>query len=105
MVIGTYLYSKGFPKEELFALGNQIRRSVVSVAANIAEGFARTSKKEKARFMNIAQGSLEETRYFLLLAMELGYGDSNQLQETAEEVSRMLYSYRNKILISSKVPG
>ena len=62
-VLESYAYSKGFPKEEIYGLTSQYRRASVSIAANIAEGFKKRGQKDKARFMNIAQGSLEECRY------------------------------------------
>ena len=76
------------------------RGAAVSVPANIAEGFKKRGASDKSRFMNIAQGSLEECRYYLLLARDLGYCDSNELLETADEVSRMLDGYSRSILSS-----
>src|SRR3954463_1009393 len=95
LVLKVYAYSKQFPREEMFGLQSQLRRAAVSVAANIAEGFAKKTGPEKIRMMNIAQGSLEETRYYLVLAMDLQYGDSEKLQGLAEEVSRLLNAYMN----------
>ena len=69
--------------------------------ANIAEGFRRRSRTEKARFLNIAEGSLEETRYFLILARDLGYTDTAPLMNSLEEVSRLLNAYSTAILTSS----
>jgi four helix bundle protein len=68
-----------------------MRRAAVAVPANIAEGFRRRGKADKARFMNLAEGSLEECRYYLILAQDLGYGDATKLSSTPEEVSRLLY--------------
>jgi hypothetical protein len=67
-----------------------MRRVAVSIPANIAEGFRRRGRADKARFLNIAEGSVEECRYFLILAKDLGYGDTNKLSATLEEVSRLL---------------
>jgi len=78
----------------------QLRRSAVSVPANIAEGFRRRGKADKARYMNIAEGSLEESRYYLILAQDLGYGDTTKLTSTLEEVSRLLNAYTVAILTS-----
>jgi four helix bundle protein len=78
-----------------------MRRAAVSVPANIAEGFRRRSRTEKARFLNMAQSSLEETRYFLILVGDLGYGDTAQLMTAIEEVSRLLNAYAAAILSSS----
>jgi hypothetical protein len=65
--------------------------------ANFAEGFKKTGKADKLRFYNIAQGSLEECRYYLILARDLGYGDSTELSMQLEEVSKMLGSYMQRI--------
>jgi len=78
----------------------QLRRAAVSVPANIAEGFRRRGKADKARYMNIAEGSLEESRYYLILAQDLGYGDTTKLTSTLEEVSRLLNAYTAAILTS-----
>ncbi|MBR9918641.1 four helix bundle protein [bacterium] len=99
-VLESYAYSKSFPKEEIYGLTSQYRRASVSIAANIAEGFKKRGQKDKARFMNIAQGSLEECRYYLILAQELGYGSSQNLNDLLEEVSKMLSSYGRSILNS-----
>lgn len=64
----------------------------ISVPANIAEGFKKRGRADKARFYNIAQGSLEECRYYLILSKDLGYGETDALKESLEEVSRMLES-------------
>ena len=99
-VLNTYSYSKNFPKQEQYGLTSQFRRASVSIAANIAEGFKKRGRKDKARFMNIAQGSLEECRYYLILAQDLGYGSTEKLNELLEEVSKMLSSYGRSILNS-----
>ncbi|SPE36785.1 hypothetical protein SBA3_250001 [Candidatus Sulfopaludibacter sp. SbA3] len=70
-----------------------MRRAAVSVPANIEEGFRRRGRVDKARFMNLAEGSLEESRYYLILAQDLGYGDTAKLAAAFEEVSRMLNAY------------
>jgi len=72
----------------------------VSIPANIAEGFRRRGKPDKARYMNIAEGSLEECRYYLILAQDLGYGDTTRLSSTAEQISRLLNAYAAAILSS-----
>ena len=89
------------PKQESYGLSLQMRRAAVSIAANIAEGFRRRSKADKARFMNLAEGSVEECRYFLILSKDLGYGDTQKLSTALEEVSRLLNAYSTAILTSS----
>ena len=67
-VLGVYETSRSFPKEEMYGLTSQFRRAAVSIPANIAEGFRKYSEADKARFLNISEGSLEEYRYYLILA-------------------------------------
>jgi len=100
-VLGTYGFTASFPKHEIYGLTSQMRRAAVSIPANIAEGFKKKTKSDKARYMNIAQGSIEESRYYLILSKELGYGDNRKLVGTLEEVSRLLESYRKSILASA----
>ena len=100
-VLAVYALTAGFPKQETYGLALQMRRAPVSVPANIAEGFRRRGKAEKARYMNIAEGSLEESRYYLILAQDLGYGDTDKLNSALEEVSRLLSAYSTAILTSS----
>lgn len=100
-VLAIYRFSESFPKQELFGLTSQLRRAAVSVPANFAEGFKRTSRVEKARFYNIAQGSLEECRYYLILAHDLNYGNPASLLEKLDEVGRMLSAYTRGTLRSS----
>ena len=90
-------YSATFPKSELYGLTSQFRRAAVSIPANICEGFHRQGKPEKVRFMNIAQASLEECRYYLILAHDLKYGQSEELMTQIEEVSRVLDTYPRAI--------
>ncbi|HXX33114.1 MAG TPA: four helix bundle protein [Thermodesulfobacteriota bacterium] len=99
-VLLTYRYSESFPKNELYGLTSQLRRSAVSVPSNIAEGFKKKTKPDKVRFLNIAQGSLEECRYYLILAKDLGYGETSKLMEKLEEVSKLLEGYVSSILDS-----
>lgn len=73
LVLAVYRLTKGFPKEELFGIVNQMRRAVVSITSNIAEGFSRTSFKEKVQFYAIAQGSLTELESQVLVARDLKY--------------------------------
>jgi len=99
-VLAVYAFTAGFPRQETYGLALQMRRAAVSVPANIAEGFRRRGKADKARFMNLAEGSLEECRYYLILAHDLGYGDTGQLTALLEEVSKLLNAYAGAILSS-----
>lgn len=97
-VLEVYAYTRGFPRHERSGLAGQFRRAAVSVPANIAEGFRRRGKADKARFYNIAQGSLEECRYYLILAHDLGYGETHELMSLLSEVSRLLDSFTRTLL-------
>jgi four helix bundle protein len=99
-VLNVYRLTANFPKQETFSLSLQMRNAARSVAANIAEGFRRRSRADKARFMNMAEGSLEESRYYLILTRDLGYGETEQLMSLLEEVSRLLGAYTRAILAS-----
>jgi four helix bundle protein len=104
-VLSVYRFSAAFPKTETYGLTSQLRRAAISIPANIAEGFKKRTSADKARFMNIAQGSLEECRYYLILSRDLGYGDSDQLLIHLEAVSKLLESYSNKIQQNSRSPA
>jgi four helix bundle protein len=97
-VLSAYRYTDSFPQKEIYGLTSQFRRAAVSIPANIAEGYKKKSKIDKARFMNIAQGS--QCRYYLILAKDLGYGDISHLMPQLEEVSKMLEKYNAAILAS-----
>ena len=99
-VLSIYRMTNEFPKSEVYGLIPQLRRAAISIPANIAEGFRRKSKPDKARFMNIAQGSLEECRYYLILARDLGYCTIVEEMAQLEEVSKLLESYTKAILSS-----
>lgn len=100
LVLAIYRITATFPKHELYGLVSQVRRASVSIAANIAEGFRKRSPADKARFMNISQGSLEEVRYSLILAEDLKYSKTNALHKQLSEVSKLLEAYRSSILAS-----
>ena len=97
-VLGVYAYSGGFPRSELYGLSTQFRRAAVSIPANIAEGFRRQGRADKVRMLNIAQASIEECRYYLILAQDLKYGATPELLAQLEEVSRILDAYAKAIL-------
>ncbi len=100
----VYATTRVFPKDELFGLTSQFRRAAVSVSANIAEGFRKRSEADKARYLNISEGSLDECRYYLVLANDLGYLKKQALWESSEEVARLLNGYRSAILAAAAVP-
>lgn len=95
-VLNVYRVTQNFPDFERFGLGSQFQRAAVSIAANIAEGFRKLSQADKLRFMNIAQGSLEECRYYCILSHDLGYVDNNTydlLSSNVNETSLLLNLY------------
>ncbi len=96
-VLCVYSLTQCFPKHEMFGLTSQFRRAAVSIAANIAEGFGRRSPAEKARFLNIAGSSLEECRYYVILAHDLGYADTKALDGALDEIGRRLYGYTKAV--------
>lgn len=95
LVLDVYRMTTGFPPHELYRLTSQIRRAAVSVPANIAEGLRKRGKPDKARFMNTAQGSLED-----ILANDLGYAEVSSTRAQLDEVSRMLDACSKAILTS-----
>ncbi len=97
-MLSVYSFSSCFPKSEIYGLTAQFRRAAISIPANIVEGFKKRSQMDKARYMNIAQGSIEECKYYLILAEDLGYGDGKSLESQLEEVSKLLESFYRSIL-------
>ncbi len=97
-VLSIYRITESFPKREVYGLTSQFRRAAVSITANIAEGFRKIGKSDKHRFMNIAQGSVEECRYYPILAKDLGYIDTSALMPQLEEVSKLLDAYSRSIV-------
>lgn len=92
LVLEIYRVTKQFPAEERFGRVSQMRRAAVSIPANIAEGFKRRGRADKAHFYNIAQASLEELRYYLILCSDLGYCITDvDMTDPADRVGRMLY--------------
>ena len=99
LVLQVYKATQTFPKAEVYGLTSQMRRAAVSIPANIAEGFTRYSIKDKLKFYNIAEGSLEELKYYFILSDDLGYIDSNaELMSAAEQVGRLL----NGLILSTR---
>ena len=100
LVLKIYEVTNSFPKEEIWGLTSQIRRSAVSVPSNIVEGKARGSRKDFKRFLLIARGSLEEVKYQSLLAKELKYMNDEQYEEITvmiEDVGRLLGGMIRKV--------
>ena len=96
LTLAVYKMTAKFPKEELYGLTGQIRRSCVSIPANIAEGCGRNGDAELARFLQIAMASASELEYHLLLSRDLGLVDTTcyeQLAQEATEVKRMITFY------------
>jgi four helix bundle protein len=100
LVLNLYGLSAGFPADERFGLTSQIRRAAASVPTNIAEGSKRKSQRDYAHFLNLAEASLAETEYLLLLSRDLTYlapDHAEPLLKEVSEISRMLYALRDKI--------
>jgi four helix bundle protein len=105
LVTAVYRASQGFPKEEIFGLVSQVKRSAVSVPSNIAEGHARTSRKEFQYFLSNARGSLAELETQLTIAHQLAFIDEtgiNQLLDRLGEVGRILNGLLTALKRSSK---
>ena len=95
-VVLAYSTIATFPSYEQYGLCSQFRRAAVSIPANIAEGYKKLGKADKLRFFNIAQGSLEECRYYSLLAKDLGYINEKEftsIVNSIQDASYFLNSY------------
>jgi len=100
LVLEVYRLTAKFLSDERFGLISQLRRAAASVPTNIAEGSKRQSSSEYARFLNIAEGSLAETEYLLMLARDLGFLNPQQFDPPLNEISniaRMLNALRLKV--------
>ncbi|MGB9205292.1 MAG: four helix bundle protein [Terriglobales bacterium] len=96
----VYTLTRAFPRDEVYGLTSQIRRSAASIGANIAEGCGRHSDGEMTRFLQIARGSASETEYHLLLAKDLGFlqeGDFRAAEQSVVAVQRMLTALVQKV--------
>lgn len=97
LVLLIYEITAGFPTHELYGLVSQMRRAALSIASNIVEGFRRHSVRDSIHFYNIAEGSLEELKYQLLVSRDLHYISDEQYiraYNLAEEVGKLLYSWK-----------
>lgn len=100
LVIDIYTATKLFPKEEVFSLTNQVRRAAVSIAANICEGYKKKTIPNQLNFINIAEGSLEEVKYYVILSKDLQYINDTayeNLTNSAEEVGRLINGYEKSV--------
>ena len=104
LTVDVYRSSKPFPRDEVYGLTSQMRRSAASIGANIAEGSCRKGDCELGRFLQIAMGSASELEYHLLLARDLELlrmVDYHRLSEGTVEVKRMLASFIHKLKADS----
>lgn len=100
LVKETYLVTSKFPKEELYGLTSQVRRSVVSIASNIAEGSGRNSDKDFSRFLDMAIGSSFELETQLILGLDLNYILMEELTSISEkviEVQKLIYGFQKTL--------
>jgi len=100
LTLTIYKAAEGFPKQELYALTNQIQRAAVSIPANIAEGCGKDSAAELKRYFLIAMGSSSELEYLLLLARDLGYLPDDvyqNMQKDLIEIGKMLNSFIQRL--------
>ncbi|HEV8647803.1 MAG TPA: four helix bundle protein [Burkholderiales bacterium] len=101
LVRTIYDLTKTFPREEVYGLVAQMRRAAVSVPSNLAEGAARSSRKEFSQFLSVAKGSLSELETQLLISVDLGYLDrGNRVFNLAEQVAKLLAGLHRKALDS-----
>jgi four helix bundle protein len=97
LVLRVYSMTVGFPIVERYGLISQLRRAALSIPTNIAEGSKRTGRKEYARFLNVAEGSLAETEYLVIVARDLGYAAAAMVKPVFAEIAdlaRMLHALR-----------
>ena len=100
LTLTIYRVTKDFPKEEIFGLTNQMRRSSYSIPTNIAEGCGRDTNPQLKHFLNIASGSATELQYQIILSKDLGYIGDDAFQELSNEIieiKKMLYSFSKKL--------
>lgn len=103
--IDIYSLTKDFPKEEMYGLVSQIRRSAVSIPSNIAEGQARKYHQQFSHFLSIAQGSLAELETQIIISMRLGYvtGDQKDLFDTMHSIGKMITRLKQNLTQEKKI--
>jgi four helix bundle protein len=101
-VLKVYAVTARFPAHELFGLTAQLRRAAVSIPGNFAEGYSRPSALDKRRYYEISQSSASESQYYLLLAADLGYADTQALSEELDIVTRMLRAYTQSMMKNAR---
>ena len=100
LVLKIYELTKLFPREEIYGLTSQIRRAAYSIPSNIVEGKKKKTIPHQLSFINIAEGSLEEVKYFLILSKDLNYIEENKFNELikdAEEIGKLINGYEKFI--------
>jgi four helix bundle protein len=102
-VLSIYKLTEIFPKHEMYGLTSQLRRAAVSIAANIAEGYKKKDYKNKINFLNIAESSLQECRYYVILANDLNYINNTILNNDLNEIARLLSAYAKSIFNNHKL--
>lgn len=104
LVLSVYRMTAGFPLNERYGLTSQVRRAALSVPTNIAEGSKRITSQEYARFLNVAEASLAETEYLLMVSRDLGYITTIMADKAfleISELSRMLHGLRKKVEVAA----
>ena len=96
-VLEIYKLTSSYPSNEIYGLTSQFRRAAISIAANISEGFVKNGKADKLRYYNIAQGSIQECKYYIILSKDLNYLNEDTLIAKLDTVAKLLQSYMNSI--------
>ena len=101
----TYIFTKNYPKEELFGLTSQMRRSSASIPTNIAEGCGRNTDADLNRFLDIANGSAFELETLVILSFDLDYisqEEFNRFDKHLNEIQRMIFGFKNSLKLNIK---
>ena len=102
-VLLVYKTIELYLQKEMFGLTSQFRRAAISIAANMAEGYKKKGYKNKIHFFNIAQGSLEECKYYIILSKDLNYPSDSELEILSEEISKLLAGYIKSINANNSI--